>query len=165
MAKADGQRALQRIGGEKGGRRREALGQQQDVEPAVERRVVAPGDDGTAVLARPGHDLLVGAADLERRGDIVEPLDLQDRLGGLAPRARDAAHQNDAQSVMSDDLGGSPVGEHGVSSCGDLCVHAMRLPASISTARHRNSHLADFVVSPSLSDLTGRSASGRLRIA
>ncbi|MBP6770884.1 MAG: hypothetical protein KA171_24115, partial [Reyranella sp.] len=50
MAEADRQRALQRVGGEKGGRRRETLGQQQDVEPAVERRAVAPGDDGGAVL-------------------------------------------------------------------------------------------------------------------
>jgi hypothetical protein len=134
VAKADGQRALQRVGGEKGGRRREALGQQQDVEPAVERRAVAPGDDGGAVLARPGHDLRVGGADIERGGDIVEPLDLEDRLGGLAPRARHAAHQDNAQSVVADDLGGSPVNEHGVSFGGNLCGRTRAKPTNISMA-------------------------------
>ena len=106
------QRAIDRIRWHQRRHGREALGEHQDVVPAIERRLVVPGDDGAAVLAGPGDEFLVGAAGLQRRDGVVEPLDFEQGLRRLPPGARKALHEDEAQAGLLDDVAERLIVQH-----------------------------------------------------
>src|SRR6266545_3871285 len=102
MGEAKDERTLRGILRQQRRRRRQALGQQQDLGPAGPRPFIVIDRDRAGALAGPGLERLA-VVDESHRGP-VDALDVQDALCGFAPWAWHAADHDHAPSTARDRL-------------------------------------------------------------
>ena len=80
-------------------RRRQAFGEKQDLERIGARWLVVPREHRRRNLSGPGTQFGILRADLLRERQIIQPLDIDDRLRCHAPRTRQALAQHQTQPV------------------------------------------------------------------
>ena len=97
-AQSEDERAIRDRIGNQARRRRDALGEQRDVDPAVARLLVVPDRDRRVVATGPRAQRVVVAAGKLRDARERNPLGVEDPLRGFAPRTGNARAEHEPQA-------------------------------------------------------------------
>src|SRR5262249_15424110 len=79
---------------------------------AMDGLLVRESDDRRTPLATPRHDVVIWGAREPRCRQVLEPLNLEDRLCRLAPRARQPLDEHDAQALVENDVAQAGISKH-----------------------------------------------------